>query len=280
MSKDLHHIGGIDLQPESITSDLVKEYFQHDLTARKPTLELIKKFEPQVIIHCAAMTNVDLCETEREKCWSSNVFATEHVAAGARKTGARIIYISTDYVFDGDRGPYREDDTPNPLGYYAKSKLAGENAVISSGAEWSVIRTIVLYGCGLGIKSSFTSWLLKELRSGKPVRIVNDQWGNSTLADDLAQAIDRLIFLEKQGLYHMGGRGFMTRFEMAQRTARFFGLDENLISPITTAELKQPARRPLRSGLTSEKAESDLYYNFCDLEQSLRIYLDIESSLN
>lgn len=276
LTGDLHLIFTLDLQPESFLPDVRQTYTQQDLTARRPTVELISRIEPQVILHAAAMTAVDACETEREQCWRSNVGATENVCAAAAKVGARVIYISTDYVFDGERGPYREEDPPNPVSYYGKSKLAGENVVRGAADNWTVVRTIVLYGFGRNIKSSFVTWLLGELRAGRPVKIVDDQWGNATLADDLAQGIDRLLLLEKQGLYHMGGRGFMTRYEFAGRTARFFGLDERLISAITTTELRQPARRPLRSGLVTEKAERELYFSFRDVEQSLRLYMNCE----
>jgi dTDP-4-dehydrorhamnose reductase len=190
----------------------------------------------------------------------------------ASKCDARVIYISTDYVFNGESGPYNEDDIPSPTGYYAKSKLAGENVVRGARDDTTIIRSIVIYGFGRNIKSSFVTWLLGELRAGRKVRIVNDQWGNSTITEDLAEAIDRLISTGKHGLYHMGGKSFMTRFEMAVRTGRYFGLDESLITPITTAELKQPAKRPLRSGLLTHKAETELLCKFRDLEQSLQIY--------
>jgi dTDP-4-dehydrorhamnose reductase len=272
LTTDLHDVYGIDLAPEPFAPEFKLNYTQQNLTSRHETAETIKKIAPEVIIHAAAMTGVDQCETERELCWRTNVEATENIVNGATKVGARVVYISTDYVFDGKHGPYREEDTPNPVGYYGKSKLAGENVVRGMGDGWTVLRTIVLYGHGVGIKSSFITWLLGELRAGRPVKVVNDQWGNSTLADDLAAGIDRLLFLSKQGLYHIGGSGFMTRFEFAQRTARFFGLDENLITPVSTATFKQPAKRPLRSGLITDKAERELFIKFMDTEQALEVY--------
>ncbi len=274
--KDNHIVCGLDLQESSYLEYSSIEYQKVNITSRRETSDRVKNWKPEVIVHCAAMTAVDACETEREMCWKVNVDGTENICIAASKVEAKVIYISTDYVFDGESGPYSEEDTPNPGGYYAKSKLAGENVVRGSGNNPTVIRSIVIYGFGKNIKSSFVTWLVGELRSGRKVRIVDDQWGNSTIADDLANAIGRLIKLEKHGLYHMGGSSFITRFEMATRIARFFELDESLITPITTAELKQPAKRPLRSGLLINKAESELSYNFLDLEQSLQLYKSCE----
>jgi len=270
-----HLVGGIDIQPSAFLS-LPIQYQALNITSRKSTVDSIKVFRPEIIIHCAAMTAVDACETERELCWKVNVDGTENVCIGAERTNARVIYISTDYVFDGENGPYSETDNPNPSGYYAKSKLAGENVVRGAGEFNTVIRSIVIYGYGKNIKSSFITWLLGELRAGRKVRIVNDQWGNSTIAEDLAEGIDKLIDSGKSGIYHMGGATFVNRYEMAIATARFFNLDETLISPISTEELKQPAKRPLRSGLITAKAEAELSCQFRTIEASLAIYKSCE----
>jgi dTDP-4-dehydrorhamnose reductase len=280
LSGDIYDLYGLDLASDSFLPEIHHHYLAQDLTNRQETIDLIRRIQPQAVIHTAAMTAVDLCETQREVCWRVNVTATENVVQGCFKAGARVIYISTDYVFNGEKGPYKEEDTPNPISYYAKSKLAGENVVRGVGNDWTVIRTIVLYGCGKNIKSSFVTWLLGELRAGKPVHIVNDQWGNTTIADDLAYGVDRLLLLEKHGLLHMGGSEFMTRYEFALRIARYFGLDESLVHPITTAELNQPARRPLRSGLVTDKAEGELYIRFRNIEQSLQLYKEIEQTAN
>jgi len=272
LSMENHELHGVDLAGEAVTPRPNLTYHQHELTAKRPTLELMKQIQPEVIIHAAAMTAVDLCETERERCWNVNVRATETLAHVSAKIGARMLYISTDYVFDGENGPYSEDDLPNPVSYYGKSKLAGENVLRGESDHWTVIRTIVLYGCGSGIKSSFVTWLVGELRAGRQVRIVNDQWGNTTLAEDLSEGIAALLKAGKSGLYHMGGKDYLTRFDFAIQIARFFKLDESLISPITTAELKQPAKRPLRSGLIVEKAERELYCKFRNIQESLSVY--------
>ncbi|MBM3327000.1 MAG: dTDP-4-dehydrorhamnose reductase [Calditrichaeota bacterium] len=278
LSADYYDIFGVDLHPEPFCPDVDFTYAALDLTDRRKTLERIAAWQPAVIVHTAAMTDVDGCESRREDCWRINVSATETIAKTAKSCSAHLIYISTDYVFDGKSGPYDETAVPNPLGFYGKSKLAGENVVRGAEIDWVILRTIVLYGTGRRVKSSFITWLLAQLRSGKPVKIVNDQWGNTTIVDDLASAIDRVIMLQKTGLFNVAGRTFQTRYDMALTAAQIFDLDASLISPISTSEFKQPAPRPLRSGLIVTKAERELYLTFRSTEQALELYREQEKA--
>jgi len=263
---------GIDLGSNSLVTDIDFQYKTLDLCDRPKTIELIRSFKPDLILHAAAMTNVDKCELEKEACWQANVIATDSIVTGANYCASKIVFISTDYIFDGISGPYTEDDTPNPIGYYGKSKLAAENLIRGSGLSNVIIRTIVLYGVGIGLKASFVGWLLSELRAERTVNIVTDQRGNTTLADDLVRGIDRIISLKKDGIYNIGGSDHLSRFDFAIETANFFGLRTDLIKPITTDKLKQPAKRPLLSGLDTSKAETELFISFYDLKKSLSIY--------
>ena len=246
-------------------------YHRMDITNRRQVRDTAAMVDAQVIINCAAMTNVDACETERETAWKINVNGVEHLVEAARKNGAMIVHVSTDYVFDGKAGPYSEDDRPEPLSYYGKSKLASENIVRSSDLRHFVARTMVLYGYAEGVKANFALWLIKSLQQGQTVRVVDDQFGNPTLVDDLAFGIVRAMELGKTGLYHLAGRDIQNRFEFARTLARVFGLDENLIHPIKTAQLKQPAARPLKSGLLTLKAEVDLGFKPTSIEQGLNV---------
>lgn len=266
---DLH---GCDLAESTLVEEIDFNYFKHDLTEPKKTIEKIKLIQPEVIIHTAAMTDVDQCEVDREQCWKINVKATESVLKGAARIQAKLIFISSDYVFNGKNGPYDEDDLPDPIGYYGKSKLAAENIIRGSNIDWAILRTIVLYGTGKTIRSCFVTWLLKKLRAGEKVNIVNDQWGNTTIVDDLCSGIKRVIKLNVSGILHIGGRDFMTRYEFARRIADYFELDGNLITPIPTAQLKQKAPRPYKSGLKINKAERELYTTFRTVEESLSLY--------
>jgi len=229
-----------------------------DLSDRPGLRDCVREFVPNFIINAAAYTNVDGSETDRDACWRANVTGVENLVYAAQKIDARIVHVSTDYVFDGKTGPYKEDDKPNPLGYYARSKLAGENALISSKVNFSIARTMVLYGAGYGIRTNFVTWVIDQLRQGKTIRVVDDQFGNTTLASELAAALRRLAESGKIGIYHLSGSEIIDRFSFAQRIADTFDLDKLLISPVKTAEFKQPAPRPLRSGFIITKAEREL----------------------
>ena len=248
---------------------LSTEYVRLDITVRKDVREAVGTLNPSVIINCAAMTNVDACETERDMAWKINVGGVEHLVEAARAKGAMIVHVSSDYVFDGKSGPYTEDDRPEPLSYYGKSKLASENVVRTSGLPHFIARTMVLYGIAPGVKANFALWLIKSLEAGQTVRIVDDQIGNPTLVDDLAFGLLRAVELGKNGVYNIAGRDIVTRFEFAVRLAKFFGLDPKLIHPIKTAQLRQPAARPLRSGLITLKAEVDLGFKPSTIEEGL-----------
>jgi dTDP-4-dehydrorhamnose reductase len=250
---------------------LSTEYIRLDITVRKDVREVVGTVNPDVIINCAAMTNVDACETERDMAWKINVCGVEHLVEAARGKRATIVHVSSDYVFDGKSGPYTEDDRPEPLSYYGKSKLASENVLRTSGLPHFIARTMVLYGIAPGVKANFALWLIKSLRAGQTVRVVDDQIGNPTLVDDLAFGLLRAVELEKSGVYNIAGRDIVTRLEFAVRLAKFFGLDPKLIHPIKTAQLRQPAARPLRSGLITLKAEVDLGLRPSTIEEGLAI---------
>ncbi len=244
--------------PQPVRPVHTATYTQLDVTSKKDVKQIVSSFEPDVIINASAMTNVDACETERELAWKINVDGVENLVDAAKANDRKLIHISTDYVFDGKSGPYSENDRPEPLSYYGKSKLASENLVRTSGIPHLILRTMVLYGFASGVKSNFALWLVESLGKKFPVRVVDDQTGNPTLVDDLAYAITSAIELGRTGLYHVAGRDIVSRFDFACRLARIFGFDEALITPIKTSLLKQPAPRPLKSGLVTLKAEVEL----------------------
>jgi dTDP-4-dehydrorhamnose reductase len=217
------------------------------------------------------MTNVDACETEREMCWKVNVEGVENLIEAAKRSDTKVIHVSTDYVFDGKAGPYTEDDRPEPLSYYGKSKLASENALRRSGIPFVIARTMVLYGFAPGVKPNFALWLIENLEKRKKVTVVDDQIGNPTLVDDLAYGLIQAFEMERTGIYHIAGRDIVSRYEFALKLAKVFDLDPLLITPIKTASLHQPAPRPLKSGLLTLKAEVELGYKPSTVEQGLLI---------
>lgn len=240
-----------------------------DITSASACKEAVGDYSPDIIVNAAAYTDVDGCEVHREECWRANVKGVENLTVAARKNMALIVHLSTDYVFDGREGPYREEHLPSPLGYYGKAKLASENAVRMGGVPFAIVRTNVLYGTGKEIKNNFLLWVFDSLRAGKPIRVVNDQWNNATLADDLADGIHLLLQRSKYGVYHMAGREYLNRYEFAARVAQFFGFSPQLITPITTAQLGQKAPRPARGGLVIERAVKELGYSPRSLEEAL-----------
>jgi dTDP-4-dehydrorhamnose reductase len=247
------------------------EYVCLDITAGKEVRRVVADFAPEAVINAAAMTNVDACETEREAAWKVNVEGVEHLIEASRKTGAALYHVSTDYVFDGKAGPYAEDDPPAPLSYYGKTKLASENALRAAGIPFFIARTIVLYGFAHGVKANFVLWLLQNLEQGSPVRIVDDQFANPTLVDDLAYALVKAVELKRTGLYHIAGRDVIHRHAMALAVAKVFGLDAGLITPVRSSTLRQAAPRPLRSGLVTLKAETELGYRPSTVEEGLQV---------
>jgi dTDP-4-dehydrorhamnose reductase len=268
--------GAYNLTTSSIEEKPVRQvvggqYIQCDIANKKEIKQLVSVSKADVIINAAAMTNVDACETQREICWKINVEGVENICEAAKKHSAKVIHVSTDYIFDGKSGPYSEDDRPEPLSYYGKSKLASENVVRMADIPYVIARTMVLFGYAPGVKSNFALWLIQNLEAGKPVTIVDDQYGNATLVDDLAYGLIQAFEMERTGIYNIAGRDIINRYEFALKLAKVFEFDPSLITPIKTADLKQPAPRPMKSGLITLKAEVELGYRPSTAEQGLRI---------
>ena len=245
------------------------QYSQVDITKKNDVKELILSFFPDFVINTAAYTNVDRAETEREIAWKVNVVGAENIALYSWTIDAHLIHISTDYIFDGKSGPYSENDKPNPIGYYGRTKLASENSIRSSGVRFTILRTNVLYGPAKYSRPDFVKWVISSLRDKKEIRIVTDQINNPTYIDDLVSGIQKICETQKEGVYNLGGQELLSRFDFTLRIAKFFGLDSNLVKPILTQELNQPAARPLNSGIINLKAETELNYKPRSIEESL-----------
>lgn len=248
-----------------------------DITNREQILELVRTFEPHFIVNSAAYTNVDGCEDEKEDCWKINVVGVENLANTAKRFGIHVVHISTDYVFDGVEGNYDEESRPKPLGYYGRTKLAAENALISSGIDCAIVRTMVLFGMGIDLNHNFVTWIIEKLTNGESIKIVDDQFGHPTLVDDLAKAILKIVDLKKTGIYNIAGSECISRFELAQKIAKVFDLNSALIHSIKTKDLNQKAPRPLNSSFDLNKTLKELGFQLSDVEkglQTLRQQLD------
>jgi dTDP-4-dehydrorhamnose reductase len=246
------------------------EYIQLDITNKEDVKKMVRRYEPKIILNCAAFTDVDKCETERELCWKLNVDAIKNLIIAGRINNSKVVHYSTDYIFDGRHGPYNEIATPNPISFYGRSKLASENALTTSGVDYAIIRTMVLFGLGLNVKPNFALWIIDKLKSKEPVNIVDDMIGNSTISDDLAYGSLKLIEKNCTGVYNIAGRDIESRFEFTMKLCEVFGYDKKLVRKIKTKDLNQPASRPLNSGLITLKAESELGFKAMDTIEALR----------
>ena len=243
-----------------------------DVAKQEEVEHVILAIRPDVVIHTAAMTQVDQCETEREACWLNNVRAVEFLVRACEKTRAHLIHISTDFIFDGTYGPLDETAIPNPISYYGKSKLAAEEVVQKSKVDWSILRTVLVYGVTQDMsRSNIVLWVKKSLEEGKSINVVNDQWRTPTLAEDLAMGCALAAKKKAKGIYNVSGAEMMTPFDIAMKTADFFRLDKSLIKATDSNHFKQPAARPPRTGFIIEKAKRELGYKPHSFEEGLAI---------
>jgi len=244
-------------------------YSRIDISSSREVKSLINDFCPDVIINGAAYTNVDGCESEKELSWKVNVTGIENLVKYVKGCKSQLIHISSDYIFDGTEGPYHETDLPNPISYYGKTKLAGENTIVSSNIDYTIIRTNVLYGPTQYGRPDFVKWVVTSLENKERIRIVNDQINNPTYIEDLVSAIVKIIETKKKGIYNIGGAELLSRLEFTYKIADYFKLDKSFITEIITAELNQPAPRPLKSGLVNLKAETELGYKPHRIDETL-----------
>lgn len=246
-----------------------------DITDKGDVLECLQKHHPDVVINTAAMTQVDQCETDREACWLSNVTAVEYLVDACAKTNAHLIHVSTDFIFDGSHGPLTEDETAKPVNYYGESKLAGEEVVKQSSIDWTILRTVLVYGITADLsRSNIVLWVKKSLEDKKNINVVNDQWRTPTLAEDLAMGCYLAAKKKATGIYHVSGDEMMTPYDIAVKTAQYFKLDTSLIHATDSTKFKQPAARPLTTGFDITKAKIQLGYKPHTFTEGLAILAD------
>jgi dTDP-4-dehydrorhamnose reductase len=247
-------------------------YINLDISKLEDVRLAIEKFQPHVIINTAAMTNVDECETKREECWAANVTAVENFANAIGNAAIHFVHLSTDFVFDGTAGPYKEEDQPNPLSYYALSKYESEKALQKSNISWAILRTIIVYGIVDNMsRSNVVLWAKGALEKGQPINVVDDQFRSPTLAEDLADACISAADKRAKGIYHVSGKDIMSILELVYRVADFWKLDKSIVKPIKSDTLNQAAKRPPRTGFILDKAYRELDYKPHSFEGGLKI---------
>jgi dTDP-4-dehydrorhamnose reductase len=247
-------------------------YISADITVPKAMRQIFEEYMPTEVIHTAAMTNVDACEKDPETCQKINVDAVQTLCGLCKDFGAKLIHVSTDFIFDGKNGPYAEDAQPNPLSVYGKAKWEAEKIIMASNITYAIARTILLYGVVRGqSRSNIVLWVLQNLKEGKKINVVSDQIRSPTLAEDLADGLVSILLKEKTGIYHLSGAEIMSILDLAYSVADFFDLDKSLITPTLTSSLGQPAPRPPRTGFIILKAALELGYNPHSLNAGLSL---------
>jgi len=267
-----------DLHPEFFPpppkeSKEIFDYQSLDITDKEKLKATVFSFKPEVIINSAAYTDVDGCETEKEKAWKVNVKGVKNLADLCKENKIKLVHLSTDYLFDGENGPYSEDEPPNPLGYYAQTKLESEEVIKENLGDYVIVRTNVLYGNGIKV-NNFVLWVINQLKKDQNIYAVTDEFNNPTLADNLADAISELIEKSFLGIINIGGSEYLSRFDFAQKIALKFNLDRKKIFRITVKELerklnKKRAKRPPKGGVKIDLAKKILCTKLLDVDEGL-----------
>lgn len=253
-------------------------YEPMDITSEQDVTRVFDTYQPDALINTAAMTNVDACESDKGGCWELNVIAVEHLVKAAEKHNTHFIHLSTDFIFDGEAGPYKETDEPNPLSYYGESKLASEKALQDSNCKWAIARTIIVYGIVEDMsRSNIVLWAKGALEKKQKLTIVNDQFRSPTLAEDLAKGCVLIAEKRAQGIYNLSGKDTMSIVDLVRRVARYYKLDESYIEEVSSASLNQAAKRPPKTGFILDKAIKDLGYSPVSFEEGIKF---LESQLN
>ena len=246
-------------------------YRSLDITDELSLEKVMEEERPDVIVHAAAMTQVDECEKNTELCEKVNVYGTTQLLVDAEAFSKYIIYVSTDFVFDGLNGLYREDDDLRPVNFYGFTKMQAEAIMHTSEIPWAIVRTCLVYGNPLqGTRSNIVNWVRESLQEGEPIKVVSDQMRTPTYVGDLAHGLVEMIKRKATGIYHLSGKEQLTPYQMALKTADHFSLDKSLITEVTADTFTQPAKRPPRTGFDISKAEKELGYNPMTFEEGLK----------
>lgn len=238
-------------------SDFV--YTEIDITNKEQLKDELYNVNPDVIVNTAAMTNVDACESHKEACDALNTDVVANLAKITEDLDAHLVHISTDFIFDGAKGYYKETDTPNPLSHYGLSKLKSEQVIENSNTSATILRTILVYGLVKNMaRNNIVLWVKEMLERGKEITIVDDQYRMPTYVEDLAHACKVSIDTKAQGIYNISSNTLLSIYEMVLQIAEAFDLNKSLVKPISTATLNQTAKRPPKTGFDLSKTNSEL----------------------
>jgi dTDP-4-dehydrorhamnose reductase len=244
-------------------------YEQMDFTVAAEVDTVIEQHKPLFIIHAGAISKQDDCETNQELAYNVNVQGTINLLNASAKYNSFFVFVSTDFIFDGEKGMYNEDDLPNPVNYYGKTKMLAETEVKKYTAAWCIVRTVLVYGKPNSGRNNLLTIVKEKLERGEGYSVFNDQQRTPTYVGDLADGIIEIIKNKASGVFHISGKDLLTPYEMACKTADFLGLDRSLIKKITEKDMQQVAKRPLKTGFTIDKAKKQLNYNPVSFDEGL-----------
>ncbi|MHA8060295.1 SDR family oxidoreductase [Aquirufa beregesia] len=258
--------------PNRLVSNSGYTYVSLDITQEKEVMEVFQEYQPDVLIHTAAMTNVDTCEVDPAGCELLNVTAVHYLIQACEAHDTFMCHLSTDFIFDGAAGPYDEEAQPHPISIYGESKLAAEKLLQESSIRWAIARTVLVFGIVQDMsRTNIILWVKKSLEEGKSIQVVTDQFRTPTLAEDLAIGCWLIAQKEAEGIFNISGSDFLTPYEMAIKTANFFQLPLDLIKKADSSTFQQAAKRPPRTGFILDKAKKILGYQPRSFDEGIAI---------
>ncbi|MBI1341765.1 MAG: sugar nucleotide-binding protein [Terrimonas sp.] len=253
-------------------------YYPLDITLESQVHDVLEKERPDVVVHAAAITQVDTCELNAAQCEAVNVQGTSHVLVNAESFSAHFIYVSTDFVFDGEQGMYNEDDELRPVNFYGFTKMQAESLTETSEIPFTIIRTCLVYGNVLnGTRNNILTWVKESLENNKVIRVVNDQWRTPTYVEDLAKGIELVIEKKATGTFHISGNEWLSPYAMACGVADQFGFDKKRIVEVSAGTFSQPGKRPPKTGFVIDKAVRELGFQPISFEEGLKKTFRVKS---
>lgn len=263
----------------SFQNDPLFSYQPIDFTDPFQVDSVFEDFKPDCVVHAGAISRPDVCEQNQMQAYITNVEGTVSLLINAAAHKSFFLFVSTDFVFDGNAGPYAEDDATNPVNYYGRTKMEAEEAVKEYEYDWAIVRTILVYGKPQAGRENLLTMVQKSLVQGKTISIFDDQFRTPTYVEDLAAAIVSIIQKKATGIWHISGKDLLTPYQMALLTAQHLGLDESLVKKIHEGDLVEVAKRPPRTGFIIEKAVTHLGYQPVSFMEGLQKTFAIEETL-